>query len=344
MRFGTLIGAAVVVGALVTSLFAARFTTHLDPLETLLETRVADTSLAAKRKKLYQQSLRKLGRTTTSLKKEIALARAVIQPIEKKAADDTEVIDAANAAVEGLASDVADLLAQVNADADPLRTTAKGTNGIFRQLQQSQALLDRAIVSSSLFRRLTLLRSAFNKASAAQKAVAKALNGGGGGGGGGVCGPSPTPDGLRKLKTGESATATFQTFNGPIQVDGDAFLADVGKFTIGGYPYAGATFSANMRVRVIDCQTKGGFEVLVPFPPTVDQEYQSGQVPDNGTGFGLQSDYDGLTQVFPGAGSVRVKATAFNESAKTMTLEVTVLGLNATTPGVIVLKDWRDLR
>lgn len=343
MRNTFVLVAGILAGALAAELsFAARFTTHLDAIEGLLTTRAADSTVPTKVRKSFQSALKRLGKDTTNLSKEIAIARKVIGTIEKKAPDDAELMGAASTAVGALGTAVANYIEAVSAEADAL-AGKKPSPALLAQrfLTKARDRYQLQFAATSLAARLRLIGQAFGSAASAKKQVDKATGGGGGGGGGNApCGPTPLPAGVRARAAGETVSGAFTIFSGPLDIASGAVLADVGKWTIGGYPYPMGPDT--LRVKAYDCTNKGSFEILIPFPPALNTTYRSGQVPDNGVAFGLQTDYDGLTQIFPGTGT-SVTVTAFDPAAKTLTASFSQAGLN-TTDGVIVLKNWRDLR
>lgn len=308
---------------------AARFTTILDPVEAVLEQRIADDATSRALRKTFRSGVRRLAQTTTSLAQEVAAAKAVLPPIEKKAPADTALQALVGPAIDALASDAAEFIEGVDSRAGPLRMKAAPIVGIDRHLTAARGALDIALAPGTAAARLKALATAVSRAVKADKAVRKAT----GGGGGDACGPTPKPAGLRALLANESFTAHVDdsVFQPPRIYD---FAA--GSIRAHAGPYLGFDGApVVLDVTAYDCTRQSALTFSIPYPPVVNQTYRSGVGGTAGVNGGSRYVWDGATQVDPNG--TMLKATAFNAQARTVTIE---FSFGNVTQGVATLRGW----
>jgi hypothetical protein len=164
--------------------------------------------------------------------------------------------------------------------------------------------------------------------------VTKALDSGGGGGGGGgdACGPAVKPAGLRAIRAGESIA-------GPVTPPGDSYTFTADSLTaiarrLNGFP----TSPMALEVSAFDCDKRAAFHFSLPYPPPTGVDIFSG-VPDFAVTAGFQTDFDGLTQIFPGVNSVKVRIDTFNQATKSISGHVTIDGY--VNDVAFTLEDWQ---
>src|SRR5262245_30591663 len=173
----------VVVGIALTAIpsdgLAARFTPHLDALETALSTRAADVATPRPLAKLFGKLLKKLGKDTTSLSQDVRTAVSIISSIEKKASADAALLAIAHTAVDDLVAAVQGYLAGVEAAADGLRPKdplIKIDKLLLRARTSLQLSQD---AGGTLAARIKALRTALANSLRANTAVVRASGGGG---------------------------------------------------------------------------------------------------------------------------------------------------------------------
>jgi hypothetical protein len=207
---------------------AARYTEHLDDLETEVEDR--DAALEGtldkaqkKEKAAYGKVKKALLAETDSLVDEIKVAGKAAKILEKAVPGD-ETFDALLAdAADALAADAGaildDLDAEVGDDED-----SKGKTKALRAIDAAGTYLDASEGESLVSMRLKLMKKAVQKTTPATRYVDSG-GGGGGGGGGAACW-----FGTRTLGAGESATASW---DGGSFTAGEAALSvmPLGEFT-----------------------------------------------------------------------------------------------------------------
>jgi hypothetical protein len=325
---------AVVVLSLATASdsLAARFTAFLDPLETALQARVEDPATDAKLRKLFQGHLKKLAKTTTSLAQDVKTAASILPALEKKASADAALLAVAQDVVDDLAASVGSYLLTVENRANGLRAKKDPLVKIDSLLLKSRTLFATALAQGAVAARIKALFAALATGTKANNAVTRAVNsgGGGGGGGGGACGPTPKPAGLRVLGNGESFTAHVIDFDRTYDFVGSSVTARV-------TPSQSAPGNPNvLEVIAYDCAKEAAFGFTIPYPPVVNQTYVNGLFQNPAVEALYQYQWDGLTQIFPGG--VSLKATAFDQQAKTATIEFTQ-GISIV--GTATIRGWQ---
>lgn len=197
--------AVVIVSAFVAPAIGARFTDRYDPLEaTLTQRSAALDGLTDKdsksQKKLFDGALKKLTKTTTSLKTEIKLGKQVSAPLRKKLGAEDQILADLSGAADGLKGDVQvriDAVQVVVDNAAPKITSAK----VQKLIDAAKSSLTQSDAETDLVKRYVRIGQAESKTTQAEKLAPKIDNGGGGGGGGGNC-PGTA------LNPGEVASAT----------------------------------------------------------------------------------------------------------------------------------------
>lgn len=312
--------------------FAARFTAFLDPLEAALQARVDDVATDAKLRKLFAKDLKKLAKPTTSLAQDVKTAASILPALEKKASADAALIAVAQSVIGGLATSVDSYLDSVENKADGLRTKKDPLIKIDSLIANARTLFGTASAPGALAARIKALLKALTVGTKANNAVIRAMNagGGGGGGGGGACGPTPKPAGLRTLGNGESFTAHVVDFDRTYDFVATSVTAVVRPMS--------STQGSPILLEVIafDCAKQADAGFTIPYPPVVDQEYRNGQGGNPAVGALYQYQWDGLTQIYPGG--VTVKAKAFDQAAKTITVEFAWSGF---TLGTTTIHGWQ---
>jgi hypothetical protein len=289
-----------------------------------LSVRADDDQTPASLRRLYKLQLKLLAKPTTTLSQDVKTAAKIIPALEKKAGDDVGIITAATNALSGLTTAVTTFLAQVDADANALRMKKQDPLvRIDRYLVASHGALTIATSGATLAAKFKSLRTALLSALKANAAVVKA--GGGGGGGGTACGPSPAPAGLRALAAGESFTAHVVDADRTYDFVAGSLTAKVGpQFGVMGNPTV-------LTIGGFDCTRQSSTAFDVPYPPTVNQTYQSGAA----AAAEYRYVWDGFTEL---ENFVSVKATAFDPQAKTITVE---FSYGRVTLGQATVHGWQ---
>lgn len=175
------------LAVLVVPAVAARFTSRFDPLETELQQRSAElsrlTDKASKsRKKLFDGALKKLGKTTTSLKAEIKLGRQAAAPLVKKLDAADAVVTDFSSAADGLRSDVQDRLDAVQAAVDAAIAKKVTAAQVQKQIDAARSKLESSDVQTNVVKRFVRIGQAEAKVTQAEKLAPKIAGGGGGAG------------------------------------------------------------------------------------------------------------------------------------------------------------------
>lgn len=332
MRSRWILGLVLALGLLLAApADAARFTTRLDALAAILDTRAADPTVTGKLKKAVTKSVKKLAKDTTSLAAEVKTALKVIGSLEKAAAADAEIQAAATAAVQGLLADVAAAVNAAQAEVDAARAKGKiQFDKLDKKLQSARDYVIQFPMTTGLKSRLLLLFKSIVKVVQVTKTLASGGGGGGGGGGGNVCGPEVKPAGIRSLRAGESVSGSVTEFG----MDPYTFAAD-SVWAKAGSRFPGSTVILD--VIAYDCDRRAAWKFALPYPPQTGVDYFNGST--LGVEAGYQADWDGFTQVFPGINSVKIRVDSFDAASKTISGHVTIPGI---VPDLaFTLTDWQ---
>ncbi len=273
---------ALCVAALAAATIAARFTDSLDALEADIVRRQAIVSPTPSKKeaKIYKSVLKKLGKSTSSLKKEIVTAKKVVGPLSKL--KDPAVDGLVVAAVDGIREDVFDAIdAAENALSVALGKVSEAS--VRKQINAARDLMERDFGETSVKKRLGLLKKAEARARKANSLAGKLTSGGGGGGGGGAC------DG-QDVGAGDTANVTKS---------GSSFGVDKVQFkTTNDAAGSRVTISFN------DCDGKRTVSITLPSPLTTGSYFGGSIFPASSTSF-FAGPLSGFGQV-SFAGSVTV--------------------------------------